>query len=190
MPDPATPTSGQKSAAALPLPQPQYPTDGQTVDASEVPFAWTAVPDAGEYVLQVARDADFDDIVSTLTAGESTSMTLYSTLEAAEQDYHWRVRSGKKAKWGPAACFRPTGAERLREAQMERERQAHAQAAAQLQAYLDNEERVPVEISPDQGVSDRTTVIVLSVLIISFILLIVILMIFGQVTYPADAVIP
>jgi len=186
MPDQATQTAEKKSTSTLP--EPRHPAGGVSVDAAAVPFSWSEVPGVKEYVLQVARDGDFQDVVLTVTAGDTTNLTLYSTLEAAEADYHWRVRAGKKAPWGPAECFRPSGEERLMSERMERERRAHVEAARELQSYLDSEERVPVAIPTDQEIGERGTVVVLSVIVISFILLLVLLMIFGQVTYPAEAV--
>jgi hypothetical protein len=180
------PTPATDSGADV-VPRPRYPIKGQTADAESVTFAWSETPGVGEYVLQVARDPEFEDQVALVTVGDATSVTLYSTLEAAESDYHWRVRAGKKGAWGPAACFRPAGAEHLRNERIAREQRAHEAAAAELRRHMENEERVPVAIPEGSDSSDRTVMIVLSVLIISFIILLVILMIFGHVTYPAEA---
>ncbi|GMU42866.1 MAG: immune inhibitor A [Xanthomonadales bacterium] len=78
-------------AAAPAAPTTVSPTNG----AGGLPFAptlsWTAIGAAQNYVVEVATDAAFNNIVYTSPAQSGTSLTLPTPLQGATT-YHWRVR--------------------------------------------------------------------------------------------------
>jgi hypothetical protein len=169
------------------VPEPISPREGATVDVKAVAFEWSQVEGRVEYILQVARDAEFDDVVVAISAGETTAVTLYHTLDAyADTDLYWRVRAGERGSWGPAASFHAAGADRLTAERAQRERAAQAQVRATLERHLEGEHRMPV-VLPDETDSDRRIALILGLLVMSFVILIVILFMFGWITYPAEA---
>lgn len=180
-------------AAAAPTtateaPQPLAPRDGALVGVAAVPFEWSAVEDAGEYVLQIARDAAFEDVILTLSVGETTAATLHHTLDAwADEDLHWRVRGARSGEWGPAAHFHAASAARLASERAERDRLEHLRVQAALQQHLDGQHRVPVSLPDEEENVERVAVVVLGVIVLSFVILLVFLFLFGQVTFPAEA---
>jgi subtilisin-like proprotein convertase family protein len=76
-------------------------------------FAWTAVATATSYIVEVANDAAFNDIVTTKTS-TTTSATISLPLSMGT-DYFWRVKSvnvcgtttsvGQTFKTGYSACL-------------------------------------------------------------------------------------
>jgi hypothetical protein len=170
-------------------PRPLAPIDGQHVDASAVPFSWSdELP--GPYVFQLARDEQFEDVIATITAGDASSLTLYDTLDVGgDSDVFWRVRSGERGAWCAPAHFVAADMDRVRADRAEQDRLARQRSREALQQHLADEDRVPVVLPEKADLSDRGTAIILGVIVISFILLLVILMVFGQVTYPAEAVV-
>lgn len=185
MPENATTSSSPRTAQ---VPRPLAPVEGQSIDASAVPFSWSDdVP--GPYTFQLAHDEQFDDVIATITAGDATSVTLYDTLEmGGDADVFWRVRAGQRGAWSAPARFVAADMDRVRAERVEQDRLARERSRAALQAHLASEERVPVVLPEKSDLTDRGTAIILSVIVISFIVLLVVLMIFGQVTYPAEAV--
>ena len=77
-------------AGAPDAPSLSSPGNGATGVAIDPVLSWSAVPGAGEYELQVATDAAFNNIVvQTSTAATSLAVSLNS-----DTTYFWRVRAG------------------------------------------------------------------------------------------------
>ena len=106
----ATPEhAGGIDAPSTHVPQPIAPAGGIPVDGSAVTFSWTEARGALSYHLQVAADADFEQIVCTLEAGPTTLFTLLEMLPQDGSMFHWRVQaktaSGQQP-WSPAQHFK------------------------------------------------------------------------------------
>jgi hypothetical protein len=170
-------------------PQPLSPVEGQVVDALAVPFAWDApATDGVRYVLQVASDAAFQDVVATITAGSTASVTLYQSLpQDRDATYHWRVRPDGQRQWGPAAQFQVIGQQTLAAQRAEREAAARARAAAATRRATADIHR-HLDDDNEHKVGSTYTAVVLGVIVGSFLLLILLLFLFGQVVYPAEAI--
>jgi hypothetical protein len=75
------------------------PADGAVnVDLSPT-LAWSTASQAGEYLVEVATDPGFANIVYSALV-DSPSHTLAVSLES-RTEYHWRVRSGNACGEGP-----------------------------------------------------------------------------------------
>jgi len=171
-------------------PQPVAPVDGQIVHADAVPFKWEGSAGSAPYVFQISEDPEFDEVIATITAGDATALTLYDTLRVDDvADRYWRVRSEKGA-WSAPGHFRAASTDHVQGLIAERDERAREASREAFERHLAQEERVPVAVPEDSGVSDRMTAVVLGVIVISFLVLLVILMIFGQVTYPSEAAMP
>ncbi len=78
--------------AANPIPRPDFsmPPAGDTLDVGAVVIGWSAIPGATEYLFQIARDADFADlVVNTETAYPDYHHP--GTLDPGT--YYWRMRT-------------------------------------------------------------------------------------------------
>lgn len=78
------------------------PTQGFTVDPTVVTFQWEDIGGAVEYVLQVAADANFDEVLLDLNVGEAVECTVPDLFEDGAT-FYWRVRARHKGSttWGP-----------------------------------------------------------------------------------------
>ena len=113
----ALPHAEPAAQAAPPtMPEPVAPVRGEPVDGAAVAFFWSAVPDAEAYWLQVAADADFEDVRFNARVG-GTRITLFDLFSRDDARYHWRVRhrlpSGRWHLFGEPATFRALPAEAL-----------------------------------------------------------------------------
>lgn len=76
---------------------------------TSVPFSWAPLPAVTKYQLELAEDADFSKIVSSVTT--ATTAYTYDGWLKYQSVYFWRVRAleigGQKAPgdWSPASCF-------------------------------------------------------------------------------------
>lgn len=77
--------------SAPPAPSLVTPANGATGLAFAPTLTWAATPGAQDYVVQVATDAAFNNVVYTSPAQSGTSLTLPTPLQGATT-YHWRVR--------------------------------------------------------------------------------------------------
>jgi outer membrane biosynthesis protein TonB len=87
-PPPPPPKLPTKPAA----PQSLAPRDSARISCkfgTEIELVWVAVPDATGYVVEVARDASFSSIATTLTAEKTVG--VFRPL--APGVFHWRVTS-------------------------------------------------------------------------------------------------
>lgn len=162
------------------------------MDADAAPFAWSEVPGAENYTLQVASDEEFSDTLVNLSTGPVTELTLYQSLPSGEPRLlYWRVRAAGSKKWGPAARFHAAAAEVI-----EAKRREHAQAAAARKpAPPRREEHAPLyrpslEDTSGSRVGEGQIMLLLGFFLVSFIVLLVVLFVFGQVAYPGEAVLP
>ncbi|MDG5766311.1 chitobiase/beta-hexosaminidase C-terminal domain-containing protein [Balneolales bacterium ANBcel1] len=93
-----------------PVPEPVLlltPEDG-SVEVSLLPeFAWEAADDTDSYTMQLASDADFDDLVAEVAGLEAAEYALTESL-AWETTYFWRVRGvneGGEGEWSAVWSF-------------------------------------------------------------------------------------
>lgn len=66
----------------------QMPTDQAVNVDPEVMFSWSAVPQAGQYTLEVSTDASFTTLVQTVTTEQTEAVLILNT----SSEYFWRVR--------------------------------------------------------------------------------------------------
>lgn len=96
--DPSTSTplqpSASETAAALSdgTAQPVTPVGGVSVEARTAEFTWTHVPEATEYHLQIAPEADFAETYFDAPVGETTTLSVYDVLPEDGSTCYWRVR--------------------------------------------------------------------------------------------------
>ena len=92
----------QHTDTDLPAPTPVAPTEGFTVDPTVVTFQWEDVGGDVEYVLQVAADAAFEEVLLDLNVGDAVECTVPDFF-GDERTYYWRVRAREhgNAEWGP-----------------------------------------------------------------------------------------
>lgn len=79
-------------AATPAAPTPTSPSAGAQGQPFMPTLSWAAMADAQTYVVQVATDAAFTNIVYTSPAQSGTSLNLPTPLQPATT-YHWRVRA-------------------------------------------------------------------------------------------------
>ena len=85
-PDPDSPT-------ALTTPQPKQPASGATVDAQAATFEWLPAPAAEGYLIQIAADSDFEELVFDAPVRGRPSFTLRGMLPEDADTLYWRVRA-------------------------------------------------------------------------------------------------
>ena len=89
------------AAAAEQAPRLVAPVGGVPVDGSAVMFSWAEVPGARDYRVEVAADADFEQVVCRLQTGPTTLFTLLEMLPEDGSVFHWRVQAQTAAGWQP-----------------------------------------------------------------------------------------
>ncbi len=82
------------------------PPDTAVIREADPVFSWSASGDNGTYRIQVARDADFSELVND----RKTGAAKYKQETPLEPDtYHWRVagidNNGKQGPYGPVQSF-------------------------------------------------------------------------------------
>lgn len=183
----------QVPTSAPAVPRPQAPVEGRVVDADAAPFAWSEVPGAENYTLQVAADAEFTDTLVNLSTGPVTELTLYQSLPSGEPRLlHWRVRAAGSKKWGPAARFHAASAEVI---EVKRREHAQAEAAKKPAPQPRHEDhgpihRPPMEDTNDSRIGEGQIMLLLGFFLVSFLVLLVVLLVYGQVAYPGEATLP
>ena len=94
-------TPEQFVVQGLPAPQIVYPVDDINQTLEDVVFDWTPVAGAKTYDLQVALDADFNNIALTAAGIQSTRYSPATTLNSDQ--FWWRVRAvdpaGQQSSW-------------------------------------------------------------------------------------------
>lgn len=76
------------------------PTNATVVDGGEATFAWEPSGDADRYRLQIARTAQFDDVVLDEEVGSETAVTVGNQLSTDGETFFWRVLAGSEEGWG------------------------------------------------------------------------------------------
>ncbi len=69
-----------------------FPADGASGQETLPVFAWSALPNADSYDIQIANDPGFTDIVDSATGLTANQYTPSLTLQE-DQVYYWRVRA-------------------------------------------------------------------------------------------------
>jgi hypothetical protein len=82
-------------------PVPLSPRDATVVNGNEVTFAWESVSNADEYVIQVASDAKFSDVVMEENVGGQTAVTVADFFPTDERTYFWRVFGVNDSGYSP-----------------------------------------------------------------------------------------
>jgi len=181
------PETASAPAQAVAAPHPLSPNGGERVDALTVEFSWSAVPGAEDYVLEVASDGDFKEPLVSLHTGPTTSVTLYDSLPAEqEQEVHWRVRAADRKAWGPAGHFRALDPEALFDLEAER---AAAEAPPAVHPEWEArraEATAALSLEDREMVNPTQVALVLGVIVVSFVLLLLVLLFMGQVTFQGE----
>lgn len=84
-----------------PAPELLYPPDGATL--LNLPFTWTSVPEAKNYLFEVAQDEGFSpSLISEIVQDTSYDIRNAPGLEQLLPGfvYYWHVRSGDGTNWG------------------------------------------------------------------------------------------
>lgn len=108
----ASSASSRPAAAphGFPAPEPLRPLAGVPVEAGGAAFAWTPVPAADAYRLQIAADHAFETLRLDLPVGTATEVTVFGQLPEDGRAWFWRVRAGS-GPWSAAVRFHATGAD-------------------------------------------------------------------------------
>jgi len=102
--------SAAETSAALPdgTAHPVTPVGGISIEARTAEFTWTHVPEATEYHLQIAPEADFADTYFDASVGNATTLSVYDVLPEDGSTCYWRVRGIRPegpTDWGGVAHF-------------------------------------------------------------------------------------
>lgn len=76
------------------------PRDAIVVNGGEVTFAWESAREADRYRLQIAKTAQFSELVVDEEVGNETAVTVGNQLPEEGQTFFWRVVAGSYAGWG------------------------------------------------------------------------------------------
>ena len=164
------------------------PADGVLVDPITIPFSWEG---NGEdpFILQLAWDENFQKDITTVTVGRKNALTLYDLVTVKEDTpIYWRIREGNKGNWSSAGQFIAASPERLQAERDTSDTAAREAARERLSEYLAEDTRIPYPMSMEKkSGSDKPTAFYLGAIVLTFIALLVLLLIFGQIDYPAEA---
>lgn len=104
MPSPTSDTSSSTKT-----PEPVRPVGGATVKDSPLTLAWSEVPDATEYRVQIARETDFESLfLDTIVEANEPSVTVQDGAPLDGSTCYWRVRveaPNESTDWSPVAHF-------------------------------------------------------------------------------------
>jgi len=108
----APPTPHEESPpATLPVPCPTQPVAGRPVDTETPVFAWTPVPDAVHYRVQMASTEAFETVHYDETMARGDAVPLGTVLPDDVTTVCWRVRAeaAERSDWSaPARFARPS----------------------------------------------------------------------------------
>ncbi|HIG75749.1 MAG TPA: hypothetical protein EYQ24_14565 [Bacteroidetes bacterium] len=136
-------------------PTPVAPALGGALDAAAPTFAWTAIPGAHGYQLQVAATPGFESPILDVDAGNVTEITLPDTLSPTDEPRFWRVgavRTGRDTSWSKPVPFRLPTLDALAAARDEEAAAKRAEAASKREAAHAQRGRTvvpPPPIAPD-----------------------------------------
>ncbi|OAM90245.1 right-handed parallel beta-helix repeat-containing protein [Termitidicoccus mucosus] len=96
------------AGAALDAPKLLAPANNEVSTNARPEFAWSAVPGAAAYEIEVAADFDFKTIVHPRTRVTETSFTPAKPLFPAQRIWHVRAldASGNPGKWSTTRVYR------------------------------------------------------------------------------------
>jgi hypothetical protein len=86
-----------RSLEAPPVPELQFPPNEALLPGNNVAFQWKPAPRAMKYILQVATDPDFTDMI--VNRQTPTSAWAVDHFGDAGQNYYWRVKAGNTTGW-------------------------------------------------------------------------------------------
>ena len=99
--------NGEAVATPPSAPALSYPADGDDITPTTVSFEWESAEAAQSYHLQVAKDAEFQEMVTD--AADITSTTYDVEDLSHESNYFWRVRAvnedGLEGSWSTTRQF-------------------------------------------------------------------------------------
>jgi hypothetical protein len=77
-----TPTAIESQGRELTIDAPSIvePRPDAPVDANYATFSWDSVPFVDGYILEIARDAEFTEIIVDVAVGDATTLTLFETF--------------------------------------------------------------------------------------------------------------
>lgn len=94
----------ESEAAILQMPfvTPVFPEYATEIAPIECDFQWESFAGSASYQFQLAREADFSDLL----VDETVTDTVYSSSLEYETNYFWRVKSDAGSYWSPVWTFR------------------------------------------------------------------------------------
>ena len=144
------------------------PAADALVDAHMPTFEWVSSHDT-IFVLEIARDAGFEDIVARVPTAESTSVTLHDVFRPDGERYFWRVR-GDRSGAGESRPFIAAPYDAAAAAEDERNVSTRPAKAKNAVATQDQEPVPPPYLTGTTSMREAATVLLL--LAISFIVMI------------------
>jgi len=76
------------------------PRNATAINGRKATFAWKPSREADRYRLQIAKTAQFDDLVVDEEVGNETAVTVGNQLPTNGETFFWRVTAGSYAGWG------------------------------------------------------------------------------------------
>lgn len=157
----------------------RHPGDDVRVDAHALTFEWEG-PAHQDFSLEIARDADFTDVVARVPTGTSTSVTVYDLFRPDGARYFWRVLSSddmssatRSFVAAPFEELAPTALEPVKTARRVEQTSAPKTGPTPAQMSVP-EDRHGVGIAPPayrvEFTSPRLAAAIVLVMLISFIL--------------------
>ncbi len=92
-------TQENKDVSKLPAPALLAPKNGEVLDGRSVRFEWEPEPEATSYLLEVATDAGFEDVVLEQEISGRSSLTVSNVFSTDDTLYYWRVLAANEAGW-------------------------------------------------------------------------------------------
>ena len=163
-------------------PHPSSPLNGAVVDGIAVTFAWSGVPDATGYRLQVAPDRQFARDVLDIETGVSTSVALHNALPPSDTPRFWRVQAETPnglTRWSPYGRFYAGSdaavdafraeqeAAELEARKQTARRQAEEEARLDLIPFIERDDTIPSSVeSGSLGIAMILAIILVGLLIV------------------------
>lgn len=88
-----------KDVSTLPAPALHAPKNEEVVDGRTVQFVWEPEPQATSFLLEVATDTNFENVVFEQEISGRSSLTVSNVFLPNETLYYWRVLAANEAGW-------------------------------------------------------------------------------------------
>lgn len=95
------------------------PRDATVVNGRKATFAWEPVPEADRYRFQIAKTAQFDELVVDEEVGNETAVTVGNQLPTDGETFFWRVLAGSETGWGSPSAVESFAAATEEEAEQD-----------------------------------------------------------------------